>query len=152
MESNFDSSPASTTTTTTAFETCSAQPASFMENQQKPEISPIPNKNHTKSHVLDYFNWADDDAELHLLPIAPTKQPRDISGLQSLSKNPFSSLQHRHWKSQNLCSFYLFATSVWLLSPLSNLPSSLTNLSHTTQHPTIKSFCFLELGSRPMFG
>ena len=50
----------------------------------------------SKSLVSDGLNWADDLESLHSPSTAPTKQPRDLSGLRSSisSKNSFSSLQH----------------------------------------------------------
>jgi hypothetical protein len=46
------------------------------------------------------FNWSDDAVSLSTIPILPLKQPRDLSGLRSSSKNPFSSLRRRHHYSK----------------------------------------------------
>ena len=42
------------------------------------------------------LNWADDAISLPTIPIIPPKQLHDLSSLHSSSKNPFSSLRHRH--------------------------------------------------------
>jgi hypothetical protein len=46
------------------------------------------------------INWADDAVSLSTIPTIPSKQPRDLSGLRSSSKNPFSSLRRRHHYSK----------------------------------------------------
>lgn len=84
--------PAPCSTTTTAIETQSTT-ASFTQKQPKVEKSLI-------SEELEHFNWANDALELPIWYTAPTKQPRDLSGLRSSIslKNPFSSLQRRRRK------------------------------------------------------
>ena len=47
------------------------------------------------------FDWANDAATLPIIPTIPPKMPRDLSGLRSSSKNPFSSLRRRHHHSKN---------------------------------------------------
>ena len=46
------------------------------------------------------FNWASDSILLSTLPMIPSNQPHDLSSLHSSSKNPFSSLHHRHHYSK----------------------------------------------------
>ena len=55
-----------------------------------------------KFPVLEYFNHAD---ALPLPPKTPRTYPRNLSGLRSPSRNPFSSLRRRHHHSQNSYCF-----------------------------------------------
>jgi hypothetical protein len=91
--------PLEPSTTTTALKTRSTT-TNFTENHQKVEDLPIFTAKTPEPHVSARFSWADDAVELPTLPTAPTKQPRDLSGLRSsnFSKNPFSSLQCRRRK------------------------------------------------------
>jgi hypothetical protein len=84
-------SPTEPTTIVPAFETRSTT-SNFAKNHEK---SPIFTQKPPEPPNSTCFSWAEDAVELPLLSMAPTKQLRDISGLRSPSKNPFSSLQRR---------------------------------------------------------
>ena len=66
----------------------SESPASISESTTPAIIVPTP------------FNWANDAVSLPTIPTIPPKQPRDLSGLRSSTKNPFSSLRRRHHYSK----------------------------------------------------
>ena len=66
----------------------SESPASISESTTPAIIVPTP------------FNWANDAVSLPTIPTIPSKQARDLSGLRSSSKNPFSSLHRRHHYSK----------------------------------------------------
>ncbi|KAF8808350.1 hypothetical protein BYT27DRAFT_7255622 [Phlegmacium glaucopus] len=60
-----------------------------------------------KLPVLMCFSWADDAEALPIVSMMPTKYPRDISGLRSLSTNAFSSLRRRHWQQRKSLYFLI---------------------------------------------
>jgi hypothetical protein len=100
----FDSKPPTespvSTTIVSALENHS-ETASFMEKHQKDEKSHIFTQKTPDSPISARFNWSDDAYEPPILSTVPTKHPRDISGLRSSSKNPFSSLRRRRRQPRN---------------------------------------------------
>jgi hypothetical protein len=100
-----DGLPTEPTIIVPALETHSTT-AVFTKNIEK---SPILTQKTSKSLVSDCLNWADDSESLHSPSTAPTKQPRDLSGLRSSisSKNSFSSLQRRRRSNKNRRHFNL---------------------------------------------
>jgi hypothetical protein len=58
-----------------------------------------------KSPISERFNWADDIDSSPRTCTTPTKHPRDLSGLRSLTTNPFSSLKRRRRYPQTRNSY-----------------------------------------------
>ena len=75
------------------------------------------------------LNWADDAASFSTIPTIPLKTPRDLSGLCSTSKNPFSSFRrcHRNSKHQQTVCSYQYTQPYPTCQP-SHHSSPLTNL------------------------
>ena len=82
------------------------------------------------------FNWADDAAAISIISTIPQKSPQDLSSLHSSTKNPFSSLCHRHHysKHQKTVSPYQYTQPYPVRPPSHHFPP-LTNLDwHRDPH------------------
>ena len=107
---------------------------SFTQKHPKLQESAVSNQKHPKVPASDHFSWADDANTLPISATATTKHPRDLSGLRSSSKNPFSSLQRRRRQSRNPRHFTYSHHQYNHYQPFPTFPHRLS--SHNLRHPS----------------